>query len=92
MKLFKWQKQIIDEYNIQRILNEFIENIKTPIIILYKINKNNILNLYSNRPGVLIGPAGRDINYLTSEIQKITPIKEIKIYEIKNIINNCNIY
>ena len=92
MKLFKYQKKMINEYNIEIILNEFIKNIKTPIIIIYKINRFNILNLYSNRPGVLIGPAGRDINYLKSKIQKITPIKKIKIYEIKNIINNCNIY
>lgn len=92
MKLFKHQKKMINEYNIEIILNEFIKNIKTPIIIIYKINRFNILNLYSNRPGVLIGPAGRNINYLKSEIQKITPIKKIKIYEIKNIINNCNIY
>ena len=89
------KKYSIDNYDIVRVLYDFVNQFNTchdrKIIILYKITAFRTLKLYSNRPGSLIGPGGININHIKSEL-KDKGIKDVKVYEIKHVISNCNIY
>lgn len=91
----KWTKRWADEYDIDRVLYDFVYQYNTShdckIIILYKITIFRTLKLYSNRPGALIGPKGVNINHI-KDVLKDKNIKDVKVYEIKNIVSNCNIY
>ena len=92
----KWYKNIfkinVDEYRIRDILNDFIKPIETNIFIHYEVNNKRVVKLYTNRPGLIIGKAGKDINMLTEKLKTECNVKDVKLYEMKYIVTNCGIY
>ena len=86
--MFKRRK--VDEMFIRDILYQFVNGISTTItmIIQYKISKRGIVNLYTNRPGILIGRNGEDINAIRNEMKTKANAKDVKVFEMKDFVIN----
>ena len=89
--LFKKKKVNVDKYLIQYELQRFINECNAKIIISIEVEDNGTVILHTNRPGILIGPAGRDINMLR-ETFKQYGATEVLLKEMKHIASNCGIY
>ena len=85
-------KRNVDDFQIGYILREFIKPIKTNIIIHFEITNKGVVNLYSNRPGILIGSCGNNISLIKHRLQKECNAKDVKIFEMRNLVSNCGIY
>ena len=91
MKKFK---RNVDEFAIKYILEEFLSSLKydTKMIIYYKISGRGDIKLFTNRPGILVGRKGENINMIKERFINEANIRDTKIYEMKNIVSNCDIY
>lgn len=92
MKFKNVFRRKVDKLKIKWILNDFIEHIKSEIIIHIVVTNRGVVKLYTNSPGTLIGKAGEDINMLTKRFKEECNAKDVKIYEMKYIASNCSIY
>ena len=97
MKIKRWYsnlfKRNVNEFKIKVILNEFIKPyINGELIIHFEITRRGVIEIYTNRPGILIGKAGKDIDMLTKRFKEECNAKDVKIYEMKNVVSNCGIY
>lgn len=81
----------IKDYLYQH-LKSFIKNSDTGIIIHYDVTKRGVVNLYTNRPGIIIGKGGKTIDEITLILKNKCNVKDVRVYEMKNIISNCGIY
>lgn len=88
--LFKRRK--VNDFQIKCILKEFIKPIQSKIVIHFEITNRGVIKLYTNRPGYIIGKAGENIKMLTNRFKNECNVKDVKLYEIKNIVSNCGIY
>lgn len=88
--LFKRRK--VNDFQIKCILKEFIKPIQSKIVIHVEITNRGVIKLYTNRPGLIIGKGGKDINMLTKRFREECNAKDVKLYEMKNIVSNCGIY
>ena len=92
----KWYKNIfkrkVNEYEIKDILREFIKCCSSKIIIHYEVTHSGVVKIYTNRPGIIIGRAGKDIKMLTERFKNECNAKDVKIYEMKNVVSNCGVY
>lgn len=88
--LFKKKK--VNEYHLKNILEDFVKTIPHNTIIYFNITNKGVVNLYSNRPGILIGCRGETKNKLTDRFKKECNVKDVKIYELKYVVSNCGIY
>lgn len=85
-------KRKINEYRIKDILREFIKHCNSKIVIHYEVTYRGVVKIYTNRPGIIIGRAGKDIKMLTERFKNECNVKDVKLYEMKNIVSNCGIY
>ena len=88
--LFKRRK--VNDPQIKCILNQFIKPIQSKTVIHLEITNRGVIKLYTNRPGLIIGKGGKDINMLTKRFREECNAKDVKLYEMKNIVSNCGIY
>ena len=88
--LFKRRK--VNDFQIKCILKEFIKPIQSKIVIHVEITNRGVIKLYTNRPGLIISKGGKDINMLTKRFREECNAKDVKLYEMKNIVSNCGIY
>lgn len=91
--LFKRRK--VKDFEIKCILRDFIkplESMSSKIIIHFEVTKRGVLNIYTNRPGILIGRGGEDFQLLNRRFREECNVKDVKLYEMKNIVSNCGIY
>ena len=92
MKFKNLFKRTVNDFQIKCILKEFIKPIQSKIVIHVEITNKGVIKLYTNRPGYLIGKAGKDIKMLTNRFKNECNAKDVKLYEMKNIVSNCGIY
>lgn len=88
-------KRKVKDYEIEGILREFIKPMafsSTKILIHFKVTKRGVVEIYTNRPGIIIGKAGKDIKMLIERFKNECNAKDVKLYEMKNIVSNCGIY
>ena len=85
-------KRTVNDFQIKCILKEFIKPIQSKIVIHVEITNRSVIKLYTNRPGLIIGKGGKDINMLTKRFTEECNAKDVKLYEMKNIVSNCGIY
>ena len=89
MEQFKRNETRVDVYGVKSILRRFVKSIEAPTVIAYEITDSSIVNLYSNRPGVIIGLHGKNIDNIKTEMQETCNVKDVKVFEIRNIVSNC---
>ena len=82
----------VKTYRIKDILNEFIKDINCKIMLHFDITRRGVVKLYTNRPGLIIGRAGKDINMLTEKLKTECNAKDVKLYEMKHVVSNCGLY
>ena len=92
MKFKNLFKRTVNDFQIKCILKEFIKPIQSKIVIHFEITNRGVIKLYANRPGLIIGKGGKDINMLTKRFMEECNAKDVKIIKMKNIISNCGIY
>ena len=92
MKFKNLFKRTVNDFQIKCILKEFIKPIQSKIVIKVEITKKGVIKLYTNRPGLIIGKGGKDINMLIKRFREECNAKDVKLYEMKNIVSNCGIY
>lgn len=88
-------KRKVKDFEIKGILRDFIkllESTSTKIIIHFEVTKRGVVNIYTNKPGLIIGKAGKDIKMLTKRFKEECNAKDVKLYEMKNVISNFGIY
>ena len=88
--LFK--RRTVNDFQIKCILKEFIKPIQSKIVIHFEITNRGVIKLYTNKPGLIIGKGGKDINMLTKRFTEECNAKDVKIFEMKNFVSNCGIY
>lgn len=79
-------KRKVDVYHIEEILRNFIDvhNIED-MIIYFEITNSGIVILHTNKPGILIGKAGRDIGFIECQLKNECNVKSIRIREMRNV-------
>lgn len=92
MKFKNIFKRKVNDFQIKCILIDFIKPIQSKIVIYFEITNRGVIKLYTNRPGYLIGKAGKDIKMLTNRLKNECNAKDVKIFEIKNLVSNCGLY
>ena len=92
MKFKNLFKRKVNVFQIEYILKEFIKPIQSKIVIHVEITNRGVIKLYTNKPGLIIGKGGKDINMLTKRFREECNAKDVKLYEMKNIVSNCGIY
>ena len=92
MKFKNLFKRTVNDFQIKCILKEFIKPIQSKIVIHVEITNKGVIKLYTNRPGLIIGKGGKDINMLTKRFTEECNAKDVKIFEMKNLVSNCGIY
>ena len=92
MKFKNLFKRTVNDFQIKCILKEFIKPIQSKIVIHFEITNRGVIKLYTNRPGLIIGKGGKDINMLTKRFREECNAKDVKIFEMKNFVSNCGIY
>ena len=88
--LFKKKKVNVQALTIQSIVEKFISTIKCKIMVYIEIKNNGEVILHTNRPGVLIGPEGRDIELLERLIKKYGATK-VTVKEIYYVASNYGV-
>ena len=89
--LFKKKKVYVDAAEVSLILRRFIKGISSKMVVNIEITNDGEVILSTNKPGLLIGPAGRDFYNLERDIKKCGAIK-VSIKEMKCVVSNCGIY
>ena len=87
--LFKRQ---VDIFEVEYILRQFVKECKINMIIHFEVTRTGLVKLYTNKPGLIIGRAGKDINMLTKKFKEECNVKDVRLYEMKNLVSNCGIY
>ena len=85
-------KRTVNDFQIKCILKEFIKPIQSKIVIHVEITNRGVIKLYTNKPGLIIGKGGKDINMLTKRFTEECNAKDVKIFEMKSLVSNCGIY
>ena len=86
-------KRKVDEYAIKRVLSEFLNTVTNcKMIIYYTVSRRGIVKMYTNRPGILVGPGGRDIEAIRNELVAKANVKDVKIIEMKQFVTNFKEY
>ena len=98
MKLFNFKKKrrydLDEEFKVYQILKDWFDEFNPTYgrtFATFEITKKRILHIYSNHPGIMIGKAGERIDRYKKRFKEELGIKEIKIYEHRNIISNFGI-
>ena len=89
--LFKKKKVYVDAAGVSLILRRFIKECSTKIVINIEVKDNGEVILHTNRPGILVGPAGRDFYKLEKDIKKLGATK-VSLKEMKCVVSNCGLY
>ena len=92
MKFKNLFKRTVNDFQIKYILKEFIKPIQSKIVIHVEITNRGVIKLYTNKPGLIIRKGGKDINMLTKRFTEECNAKDVKIFEMKNLVSNCGIY
>lgn len=96
MKFKRWYNNLfrhkVSEYNLCCILKDFIKNCNSKIVIHCEITRRGVVKLYTNKPGLVIGKGGKDIDELKFKLKISANVKNVKLYEMKNTVSNCGIY
>ena len=77
-----YAKKSYIEFYLKEILENFLEDIYD-VVIYFEVIKNRKIKIYTNRPGIIIGKGGIDINNLKTEIYEKTKIKNVELIEMK---------
>lgn len=87
-----FKKKKIDKWEVGHILYNFLveHQITNNICITYEISKRGIVNIKTNKPGLLIGRRGVDIDNIRKEMKERANVKDIKLYEMKHFVT-CNL-
>ncbi len=77
---------IEQEYHIRTYITEKYRHAIVPKIIIERIGPQMIVNIYTVRPGIIIGKGGENINEITQYIKKVTGLEEVavKVTEVTN--------
>jgi small subunit ribosomal protein S3 len=76
---------LVEDDKIRRLVKKRLETAAVPEILIERYANRVRLNIYTARPGVVIGRKGQDIETIRAEIAKLTG-KEVyvEIHEIRN--------
>ena len=86
-----FKKKKIDEWEVAHILYNFLleSHIKSDMYVSFEISKRGIVNIKTNKPGLLIGRQGVDIERIRNEMKEKAKVKDVKIYEMRHFVI-CN--
>ncbi len=73
-----YANKLLEDRKIRMYIRNRLKKAGISRIVVNRTSKNVILNIYTSRPGVVIGKSGKEINQLEEELKKITG-KEVKI-------------
>lgn len=87
-----FKRRKVDEWEVAHILHDFLieNNLKSDIYISYEISKRGIVNIKTNKPGLLIGRRGIDIDNIRKEMKEKANVKDIKLNEMRHFVT-CNL-
>ena len=86
------KRRKVDEWEVAHILHDFLieNNFKNDIYISYEISKSGIVNIKTNKPGLLIGRRGVDIDNIRKEMKEKANVKDINLNEMRCFVT-CNL-
>ena len=88
-KLFKRKVNI---FSIMSFLKPFAKDNDTPTIIHFDVTRTGVVNLYTNKPGLIIGKGGKDIDQLKIDLKRECNVKDVKVFEMKHMVSNFEIF
>ena len=85
--MIKMYKRKVNEYKIGEIITKFVRELNVENMIVYwEITKYGYVKIHSNKPGIIIGKHGTDINRLSDLMKKYCNVKEVNVYEMRHYI------
>jgi ribosomal protein S3 len=95
MKLFNFKKRNKSdkEFQVYKILKDWFAEFTTygKTFVTFELTKKEVLNIYSNHPGVMIGKAGERIDRYKKRLKEEVGIKKVNLYEHRNVVSNFGI-
>lgn len=87
-----FKKKKIDEREVGRILYDFLVEyqIKSNMYITFEISKKGIVNIKTNKPGLLFGKQGVYIERIRNEMKEKANVKDVEIYKRHFVMCNIN--
>lgn len=80
----KYGDTILEDSKIRKYLHKRLEKASVSRIIIERTLKMATITIATSRPGMIIGPGGKDVDSLKEELKKLTDKDvQINIYEIK---------
>lgn len=81
-----FKRREVDEWEVSRILYDFLypTSLSLKMIICYEISRKGDVIIRSNRPGVIIGVGGKNIEQLTYDLQTKANVRKVKLFELRN--------
>ena len=83
---------LLEDSKLRNYLNVRLAKSSVSRIVIERTLKRITITVCTNRPGLIIGKGGKDINMLTKRFTEECNAKDVKIFEMKNLVSNCGIY
>ncbi|BBA84687.1 30S ribosomal protein S3 [endosymbiont of Euscepes postfasciatus] len=81
----KFLDNLRNDYLIRNFINIYLHKVPISNIIIERLSSNIIINIYTSKPGIIIGKKGEDLIKLKNKISGISKIETlIKVFEVKN--------
>ena len=78
---------LLDDYRIREYLKKKLKNASVSKIVIERPTKESIVNIYTSRPGIVIGKKGEDIEVFRNKISTILKVDKsmikVNVKEIK---------
>jgi len=78
---------LLDDYRIREYLKKKLKNASVSKIVIERPTKEAIVNIYTSRPGIVIGKKGEDIEVFRNKISTILKVDKsmikVNVKEIK---------
>lgn len=82
-----YAKNVISDINLREVIKKKLRNAAVSRIVIERSPQLVTVNIYSSRPGIIIGRGGAGVEVLKKEVKKMVPGKtevKIDIQEVKN--------
>ena len=82
-----YSSYLLEDYRIRKYLKKQLENASVSKIVIERPTKEAVVNIYTSRPGIVIGKKGEDIEKFRNKIASILNAEKatvkVNVKEIK---------
>lgn len=82
------KRRKVDEWEVSNVIYEFVADLElySNMLVLYEVSRSGDVIIRTNRPGLLIGRCGIDIERLKYKLQTQANVRRVILKEVHNYI------